>query len=353
MIDSSSNLLLDSLHTIDRPTLWLADENALSALQYADIQAHKYLHIATNRYDIYQLAIDKGISVEFNDFTLNELPFAPQRIIYRISKEKALTHYLFNQAARLLATKGELLISGKKQEGIKTYATKLKEHFACEGQLKKSSSDYYGRFTHFTHQVNINDQHYAELQPPFPHHERLSHIVSKPGVFGWDKIDAGTELLLKALPDILQAHEHSCHNILDLGCGYGWIFMNLPHYLPQSTLKDISITATDNNAAAILCAEQNAKANHVNTHIIADDCAKGITDTFDLIVCNPPFHQGFTHEKALTQKFLTQTKRHLSKHGLAVFVVNEFIRLPKEQLDGFNHNRIVIQKDGFKVIALG
>jgi 16S rRNA (guanine1207-N2)-methyltransferase len=356
MIDSSFIPLLPYLQTPHTPTLWLADESALTVLQFADITPSANLHIVTNRYDIYQLAVGKALNVEFNDFTLDKLPLPPSKIIYRISKEKSLTHHLFNMAAKLLNGEGELIISGKKNEGIKTYADNLLKTMQAVGKLKKNHLDYYGRFTQLSTHTPLNDQQYSQLHT-INTSERLPtstlpHFYSKPGVFGWNKIDKGTELLLNTLPQIFRDHPHKLSSILDLGCGYGWIFLNLASYIPEDKYNLLTVTATDNNAAAIQCATANAQLSPLNIHVIADDCAIHIDDKFDLILCNPPFHQGFTHSKALTEKFLQQTRRHLKPNGIAVFVINEFIQLPKQHLATFEGSKVIAQAQGFKIVTL-
>jgi 16S rRNA (guanine1207-N2)-methyltransferase len=355
MIDTAFLLLLPHLQNPSIPTLWLADENALHTLQALNNNDNTLLHIATNRYDIYCLALEKNISTEFNDFTLEQLPFSPQKIVYRISKEKPLTHYLFNQAASLLNNNGELLIAGKKQEGIKSYGDNLQNTFQCDGKLKKTGNDYYASFHSFDASQKMDDQNYTELQQPFLQHERLPTLYSKPGVFGWNKIDKGTELLLQCLPDILEQYPIALQQILDLGCGYGWIFANLAdslRMLSPELAKSIHITATDNNAAAIRCALKNSENTPETITVLASDCANTITEKFDLILCNPPFHQGFSHDKQLTEKFLHQTKQHLKKDGYAVFVVNEFISLSQSQQVQFTHCETVHKANGFKVIVL-
>ena len=356
MMDSSFSLLIPYLQQPSIPTLWLADENALNTLQALTalpIEEPKHsssnrLHIVTNRYDIYQLAQQKNISAEFNDFTLSSLPFIPERIIYRISKEKPLTHYLFNQSAQLLNHSGELIVSGKKQEGIKGYADNLSKIIGCQGKLKKTKNDYFGIFSQFENNAWLDDQQYAQLQQPFAQAPKL---YSKPGVFGWNKIDQGTELLLSTLPAILDNHPHTIHNILDLGCGYGWIFTNVEKYFPIEK-HAVHITATDNNATAIVCAHENTKQSSHDIIVVADDCASQIQTLYDLILCNPPFHQGFSHDKSLTRKFLTQTKRLLSPTGIAVFVVNDFVKFPIELLNQFTDHHVVTTKQGFTIVAL-
>lgn len=362
LLDSSFIPLLPYLESADRPTLWVADENALNTLHTLAPRDYPLLTIITNRYDIYELAQSKNIQALFNDFDFDELAAKnvaqPQRIIYRISKEKSLSHHIFNQCCQLLTSKTntadqcELIISGKKQEGIKSYQKSLSHTFNCEGSLKKQGLNYFGSFTRFSTEKKLDDDNYPSLQAlATPHHPHIS-AYTKPGVFGWNKIDKGTELLLLHLPAILKEAHLSPKHILDLGCGYGWIFINLPFYLSQSDLKQASITATDNNATALLCAKANSEKSTLTINIIADDCAKNINETFDLILCNPPFHQGFSHDKSLTEKFLQQTKKHLAPKGIAVFVVNEFIQFPESQLKLFSQHTIFAKEHGFKIIIL-
>jgi 16S rRNA (guanine1207-N2)-methyltransferase len=370
LLDSSFTPLLPYLQSADVSTLWIADENALSALQQFEHNHYPLLSLITNRYDVYTLAKSKNINATFNDFDFSQLnadrlcsgiTTQPHRIIYRVSKEKALTHYLLNQACKLLHRKnsgplGELILSGKKQEGIKSYQTTLLNTFQCKGKLKKQGLNYSGIFSEFIVEAEITADNYTTIQRlPTPNHPHIT-AYTKPGIFGWNKIDTGSELLLESLPAILKARDIAPKNILDLGCGYGWIFINLPSYLPLNLLQEnspqTSITATDNNATALLCAKKNSVDHALAITIIADDCAQNISEQFDLIVCNPPFHQGFSHDKTLTVKFLEQTKKHLTPNGIAIFVVNEFIQFPSEQLRLFKQQAIHTKQHGFKIVVL-
>ncbi len=270
-----------------------------------------------------------------------------------------MVNYLLNQSAQLLANnpQGQLIIAGKKQEGIKSYASNIKKTFESNSPLKKSGEDYLGVFTQLQAQQLLNDQDYHQLQLINAQHQHLPYFYSKPGVFGWNKIDTGSELLLAALPHYLKDQSIEPENILDLGCGYGWIFMNLPHYLgSQLSIDKVSITATDNNAAAILCAQKNIENFPMEVHIVADNCAQHIDKKFDLILCNPPFHQGFSHSQSLTQLFLQQTKQHLSANGTAIFVINEFIKLSQLADNNghtlFSNCNTICHEKGFKVVAL-
>lgn len=334
-IDSSFHSLLPVLQSAQQPTLWLADENALSALHSLE-NTGQTLHIVTNRYDIYLLAEKKKFSCQFNDFDLSALPIQPELIVYRVSKEKVLTHFLLRCAGQLLSqgnSDGKLMLSGKKQEGIKGYSDKLIKELGAVGKLKKNGNDYLGHFSFSVAPIKTNEpksttDQYQQIQHLALSGKQILEVYSKPGVYGWDKVDQGTELLLEKLPEILDKIPVK-NNILDLGCGFGWIFLNLSNALPSHWQHaKLQITATDNNAAALLCAQKNAENCSYPTEVLASDAGQSIDKMFDLILCNPPFHQGFSHDKSLTEKFVAQTFKHLSSNGVAVFVVNQFIQLP-------------------------
>jgi len=310
------------------------------------------------------MAIQKGFLCEFNDFTLDQLTIKPERILYHISKEKPLTHYLLNQASKLLSEGGELILIGRKQQGIKTYASKLskQQQLGFNGKLKKSTNDYIGCLirnnTSITALEYLDDQDYQAIQEITLLKQHIKTIYSKPGVFGWNKVDKGTELLLSYLAGMLKQNPPAIHSALDLGCGYGWIFLNLlcdPQFfsnLETSNVNAIKTVATDNNAAALDCAKKNAQRYRLNIDIIAADCANKVNEKFDLILCNPPFHQGFTHDKALTDKFLKQTKRLLNNNGIGLWVVNDFIGLPALAKSHHMNCQKVTQGDGFSVYRL-
>lgn len=350
--DNSFNPLLPYLQNVDRPTLWLADENTIDVLQQLPIQTdEKPLLLISNRYDIVATAQAKNITALFNDYDLSELPFNPERIIYRISKEKPLVHYLLNQCSQLLSNGGELHLSGLKQEGIKTYADKWVKATTATGKLRKNGIVYSGCFSSIQHESQLDDQNYPQLQTISCDHTIIKTFYSKPGVFGWQKIDQGTELLLQSITKVLDHYSITPDNVLDLGCGYGWIFLNAAHYLPNIT----QLTATDNNAAALIAAQQNANSLPFTTEVMASDAGDELIEgnkVYDLILCNPPFHQGFSHSKQLTEKFLHAIKRLLSTKGVAMLVVNEFISLPKPLTQLFSACDIMESQKGFKVIVL-
>ena len=344
--NSCDKLLQPYLHTPSVPTLWYADENVTLT-----VPPHPLLTLVSNRYDVVEQAKRRNFHAIFSDFDPLTYPAQTEfsRIVYRVSKEKALVHYLLNQASDRLKGRGELIICGQKNDGIKNYANKLSKQKQAVGTLKKQGNDYLGCFTQLSVDNHFDDQNYAALQQVaiknHRHPNTLSHFYSKPGVFGWNKIDHGTQLLLAETAKILQQSTHSFQTVLDLGCGYGWIFLNLDTYGFKH------IIATDNNAAALLAAEKNAELMTTPCTILAGDSGSTVKSHCDLVLCNPPFHQGFQHQQSLTEKFVRACANHLKPSGTAIMVTNEFIGCESIAKHYFRRQRLLIKQDGFKVLC--
>lgn len=350
MIDNALQIIHTHLQNLQAPTLWFADENAQPLLELIDRDEH--LTIVTNRFDIYQQASTKNIRVVFSDFNIDDYSKKQfQKIVYRISKEKPVVHNIVNQSANLLMDNGSLIITGFKNEGIKSYADKLNKTLKAQGTLKKYGSCYSGAFSKLSYNTLLDDKNYSSLQKiSIDNNKNINNSVdnfySKPGVFGWNKVDKGTDLLLQSLKILINGDEIKPYKILDLGCGYGWIFLNIDSYNFEK------ITATDNNAAAIIAANKNAKTMKTPIKITASDCANNIDDVFDLVLCNPPFHQGFQHAQTLTDKFINRCHQKVKKDGHVLLVTNEFISFDSLAKRLFTHKKTLLKEQGFKVILL-
>ncbi len=339
MIDSTLQLLLPHLTQIQTPTLWLADENAQPLI--AHVEANENLTLVTNRYDIYQQAKKKNIQSIFSDFNISDYPQQSfEKIVYRISKEKALVNHIINQSAKSLQKDAKFIISGYKQEGIKSFSDNIKKVLHAQGKLKKTGSGYIGEYSHLSLATTLDDKSYHNLR------KIDDKFYSKPGVFGWNKVDKGTKLLLNCVKDLISSQKITPKSVLDLGCGYGWIFFKIDKYGFEK------ITATDNNAAALIAAQKNTQTIKTATEVIASDCADTIDNAFDLVLCNPPFHQGFQHNQALTEKFIRGCAKKTKKNGHTLLVTNEFISFDHLAEGLFSHKKTLHKEQGFKVVLL-
>lgn len=345
-MNQGDSLILQLLAEDPDNTLWLADENVWHLLPLARRPA-----LLTNRQDIAYRAGD-GAACWFNDWDLAPA-FGPQafrRVVYQISKEKAVLHWLLYQLQRHLPAGGELYLVGQKNQGIKSIAGTAADLLG-EAFTRKHGNDYLVRV------LRAGADHSAAGQPAeqqdYPELRAIGElagqrIFSKPGTFGWQKFDEGSLYLLEQLPALRPT---APQRVLDLGCGYGLLTVGARQHWPN---PGIAWLATDNCAAALACAVRNCGPD---TRVFAGDRgldAQGRLQDLpvDLILCNPPFHQGFESSGELTSRFLAAVRQWLVPGGRALMVVNQFVGLEKRAAGQFKRVDSVASNGRFKLVLL-
>jgi len=168
-------------------------------------------------------------------------------------------------------------------------------------------------------------------------------LISRPGVFSWDRIDAGSRLLADHLPDELHGRG------MDLGCGNGFLAASI-----LRRCKGVNeIHVVDADATALECARRNlARFPHatVCTHWL-DAASESTPHGMDWVVLNPPFHSGRERNIVLGQSLVHAAIAALRPAGRLYLVANR--ALPYEPvLNTLLHQyRYLYQGEGFKVIS--
>ena len=331
------------------PTLWIVDEN-LAEQDLRAIHPRAGLLAITNRFEVGEALRAAGHQVLVNDFDFTALPVTNvARIVYRVSKERALVHHCINEGYSLLSPGGSLNLLGHKDDGIKTHGKNGEQLFRNKAQLQKHGIAYCTTLRKFSQLASadanpqwLDSKDYPRLRPC---QMAGLEFISKPGVFGWNKIDHGSELLAREARQVL-AKRKALGSVLDLGCGYGYLL------LVTTDLPFTRRSATDNNAAAVLAANATFAQHRLPVSVTLDDCGEHMDERFDVILCNPPFHQGFSTSSALAAKFLAQIRKLLAEQGVALLVVNQFIPLERVAAEHFQHITTLCLQDGFKVVQL-
>lgn len=136
----------------------------------------------------------------------------------------------------------------------------------------------------------MNDQYYtrepaSESRPvpcEFEYRGRRLRFLTDAGVFSKGELDAGTRLLLDALPDTLSG------DLLDLGCGWGPIGISLKACFPEAR-----VTMADVNLRALEWSRKNAEANRVEVSCVESDGMAALKGRrFDAVITNPPIRAG-------------------------------------------------------------
>lgn len=347
--DKSVTLLLQQLSQCQGNWLIVADENWCTANWLSINPSNNQTIVAfSNRIDIAIDAQSAGINCLFNDFEFSSLqPQSFDGLLYRVSKERATSHHIINSAFALLKPRGTLLLGGEKNDGIKTYIKQAGQRFGNPAKAEKQGKAYIGSIPLVATKTEpLNDKQFSQLRSLPLGEDIILH--SKPGIFGWDKIDRGSAFLVEHLAEFISGYSRPPQSLLDLGCGYGYLA------LCASRFDFKRIVATDNNAAAVMASGENLKQlEAIDWEVMATDAGDQISEQFDTILCNPPFHSGFAVDDQLSIKFLNNCKRLLAPKGQALFVVNTFIPLEQKAKQYFNSVEVIANNRSFKLVALG
>ncbi len=160
---------------------------------------------------------------------------------------------------------------------------------------------------------------------------------SQPGVFAWDRVDAGTLLLAEHLPPLKGAGA-------DLGCGYG--------ALATVALRSPAVTALrliDLDRRAVEAARRNVTDPRA-AFDWADARTAEANGDLDFVVMNPPFHDGGAEDRRLGQAFIRQAAAMLKKGGVLWLVANRHLPYEADITAAFKRSQPVADKGGYKVI---
>ncbi|RMH92824.1 class I SAM-dependent methyltransferase [Lysobacter pythonis] len=170
-------------------------------------------------------------------------------------------------------------------------------------------------------------------------------FISRPGVFAWDRIDAGSALLAEHLPANL------CGRAADLGAGWGFLADALLTRSPAVSAVDLF--EADHRALALARENLAAHGEKIAIGYHWRDVTAGLPAGagYDVIVSNPPFHDtGKSPQPQLGQRFIAAAADALSPAGAFWLVANA--HLPYEALLGARFGRLrgVAASGGYKVI---
>ncbi len=344
MTDAALSLLLHELQACEQPALWLLDEQVPPAVMPP---ARPQWQCLSNRVDVVQALREKGYAAVTSDFDFEALGAAFAAVFYRVSKEKPLVHHLINQSLARLPLGGELYLAGYKGDGLRTYADKAAALVGGERELVRGKGGAQLAIIRKSTQPaeSLDDSDYLTLRNIAP--PELPALYSKPGVFGWQKIDQGSALLVQQLPAFFESFAQPPQQVLDLGCGYGYITVMAHALLPAARY-----IATDNNAAAVAACQRNFAEHDIAGEVQLADAGDGIAARVEALLCNPPFHRGFDIHGDLTEHFLRAARRLLAPRGQALFVVNQFIALERKAEGLFGSVEKLAEGGGFKVLRL-
>ena len=159
---------------------------------------------------------------------------------------------------------------------------------------------------------------------------------SQPGIFAWDRVDAGSALLAQHLPALKGKGA-------DLGCGYGALATVILRSPKVVSLKLVDIDRRAIQAARRNIEDARAKVQWADVRMVATN------GDYDFVVSNPPFHDGGAEDRRLGWAFIRKAAEMLRKGGVLWLVANRHLPYEAELNAAFARVRPVADQGGYKV----
>lgn len=159
------------------------------------------------------------------------------------------------------------------------------------------------------------------------------------GVFSKNKLDMGTEILLKTIYPYLEKNK----NVLDIGSGCGAIGIFL-------SKAGFNVTMSDINKRALSLVKKTCEEENIKVNVIESFCYENINQKYDYIVSNPPIRAG----KKVLYDIVSNAKNYLNINGKLYIVIRKdkgAESLIKDMKNNYDKIEILEKKKGYFIIS--
>ncbi|NOZ27200.1 MAG: class I SAM-dependent methyltransferase [Chloroflexi bacterium] len=267
------------------------------------------------------------------DVVLSNLP---------VNAGKRVVMQFLVDAHRLLRPGGRFYFAGPKAGGIRTWIKRAAALFGRAETLEIEKGYRAALAVRGEGPPAEPDEDYFRYRPIVVEFgDQQLEMISKPGIFSWDRLDAATRLLLenfKVGPEDV---------VLDVGCGYGVIGVVAALRAPRG-----HVYLVDSNIIAVEAARRSVAHNRLsNAEVILGDGPAAIGDVqCDVIATNPPFHAGREIDYSVAHRFIQQARPRLKRGGRFYLVCNQFIPYERIMEREFGRCEVVARTRGFKLL---
>lgn len=298
-----------------------------------------YISMQGIRYNIEQNNLDDNNIKQLT--SLDVLPENLDIILYKIPKSKSL---LIEQLIKIKASATEktLFIAADRAKEIHSKTLKLFEKYL--GSTKTSLAVKKARLVFC--QFDNKEKHLS----PFPTLWPLANaslnrdliISNHANVYAREKLDIGARYFIENLPDIAPDTK-----VIDLGCGNGVLGLTVLAQQPKAQVQFF-----DESVMAIASAQTNVEKNlaelisQCQFHL--SDCLTDVeSNSVDLILCNPPFHQNTATTDHIAWQMFKDSHRVLKKGGELRIIGNRQLAYHIKLQRLFGNEKLIASNDKF------
>ena len=259
---------------------------------------------------------------------------------------------IFGNVETLLISKGHRVVSSRKIDHTPNHSTAEKILSQNRTHFPQIPSRANPSLSTEDNPNNSQDEIFlSQNRTHFP--QILSHAANAPAgsslldtlygpsVFAQGKLDEGTRLLIEAL-QVQPADE-----ALDIGCGAGYLGLHIARQASQG-----HVTMVDASLVTVALAQRNITESGLpNINVLPSDGAQAVlSQHFDLVVTNPPFHQGGIQTTEIAERFIREAAHVLRPQGRFYLVANRFLKYEPTLKAHFNNITEVGGNTRFKVL---
>nr|WP_283104663.1 methyltransferase [Shewanella olleyana] len=144
-------------------------------------------------------------------------------------------------------------------------------------------------------------------------------ISNLSNVFAANKLDIGARIMLDNMP------KGEFNTVIDLGCGNGILGLRAAQLYANANIHFV-----DDSEMAVASSQHNWQLNKLPAdlgHFHWDDCLTHLDSEIsaDLVLCNPPFHQGEAITDHIAWQMFLDARRRLAPGGLLQVVGNRHL----------------------------
>ncbi len=240
------------------------------------------------------------------------------------------------EALRRVVPGGLVVVAGSKDDGIASLRKRLGQLVEIEGSEPK----YHGiAFWLDNPEDAAAAEALAAANPPMLVEGRFR---TAPGMFSFDRVDAGSKLLAAHLPADLRGR------VADFCAGWGFLSAEAAARFPAISTLDLYEAEFD----ALEAARENVRPNGLQPGFFwLDLLREDVGRRYDAILMNPPFHQGRAAEPEIGAGMIRAAAKALKPGGRLVMVANR--QLPYEPVlaAAFARHEMIARDGAFKVLS--